>query len=384
MLNNLTLYTAPLTAALVAHDTAVLTRNGTLQMITPTPRWRNALLLPTIIGGIAMASSHAAMTISLLVWGEVTQPQVGWNRIALTLLIQCATFFAVAFIGGALGRYANIHTSGLLAFAAVFLLAILPEIVPSGSPWLLPGGATAPQIGYVWSLDNQILRIIQIIVVCALAWYTIAFHKTDLRSGGRRAALPLIALCAATITGLALPTTEYKAISQPSMERESCSSYTLSSGNVLSICLFREHKRYLETVGGNYAEAYELLLAAGVPQRYLPLDLEEAGRLPTANEKPSDLGSVTFPLQGPNVKPVPLTINTEMQQSIANTLSIPMSCRSSNSQTFNELVESQDKEVLASWDTTFTFILSVFNGEQNSYNEEDFVKAFDHLSRTCS
>lgn len=133
-LSNFNIYTLPLLAAFVSYDTASLCRPGSLHMIAATPRWKAALLLPSIIATASITTTHIIMTLTMLMWGQVTNPMVGWERIALTLTLQILTFLAVALIGATIGRHTPAHTAGFIAFAALFLLALTSESFPGGTP----------------------------------------------------------------------------------------------------------------------------------------------------------------------------------------------------------------------------------------------------------
>lgn len=262
-LSNFNIYTLPLLAAFVSYDTASLCRPGSLHMIAATPRWKAALLLPSIIATASITTTHIIMTLTMLMWGQVTNPMVGWERIALTLTLQILTFLAVALIGATIGRHTPAHTAGFIAFAALFLLALTSESFPGGTPWLVLQGATAPQVGYVWTWQGQLLRLIQVFLITAAAAYTITARKTPTSEQGPSKLAPIAILAATTLTGFALPTTTYKTPLTTTLERSACSHYILSTNDPLEICLTYEHRRAIHYVADSYVEAYERMISAG-------------------------------------------------------------------------------------------------------------------------
>lgn len=380
-LSNFNIYTLPLLAAFVSYDTASLCRPGSLHMIAATPRWKAALLLPSIIATASITTTHIIMTLTMLMWGQVTNPMVGWERIALTLTLQILTFLAVALIGATIGRHTPPHTAGFIAFAALFLLALTSESFPGGTPWLVLQGATAPQVGYVWTWQGQLLRLIQVFLITAAAAYTITARKTPASEQGPSKLAPIAILAATTLTGFALPTTTYKTPLTTTLERSACSHYILSTNDPLEICLTYEHRRAIHYVADSYVEAYERMISAGVDPLLLPSRLEEETAVPSPHEGKEGVAYLGIPALGPFVPQADLSHDPDFQMLIANTVSVPAQCYND---TFNTLVGGQDMSFLNHWDITFGFATAALALTPTPFTTDEYADSLHAMADACS
>lgn len=388
-LPNVLLYTLPLTGAIAAHDTAKLFVPGTKAMLIPTRHRHIAVTFPALLAGSAAGAAHILVTAVLLALGQVTNPAVGWHRVGLTLLVQVSVLYSGAFLGGVAGRYLATRTAAFSTFIGLFILGISSEFTPIGTPWIQSMGATAPQLGYVWGLHNQLIRGITMALLITLAAIVITKGLSTGQSRRIHSGIAAAALIAVGFGGFFLPKAPFKVPLSDSLPRNTCMQHQLITGDVLTTCVHNEHKRLNAYAGQSYAQAYNTLLAAGVSIDYLPLHLDELLRAPSPHHGKPGYSYMMLPAQSLVVPAANLPFDEEMQQAVPNGIAMFPTC---DSDVLTALQESNDQEFYDAWDKIFGFMWDIFPdaslqfapGETSGFDAQDFMAANDKVAQLCA
>lgn len=376
-LTNLSLWLLPILAGLNAFDTSLLSRPGSIEMILTGAKWRRMILAPALLSTIALSATHIILTAALLITGGVTDPVVGWHRIALTLLVQCLVFLGVALLGSAIGRVLSVSIAGFTAFALVFTLQLFTEQVSIGTQWLtLGGGATATQIGYVWNLQNQSQRIAQTILVIAACSFIIGIQHNQSRQSRIFKVAGILSLTLALCLGSVLPSAPHKTYLKPPPQANTCIQFKLEDDSDLLVCVTSESTRMLEYVAERYRDAFAAFEEANVDTSIFPHRYEESvkgtpeledgvGYLNHGNKKRSytDLGAMT---------------DEEFLNSFMSSFMVPDECTS------GEVALLDSPELLTHLEPAQDFVIGlVFDDYDSTVTAKEFEEAYQSLENSC-
>lgn len=262
----------PLCAGATAVDVSRLTRPGNVHLVVSVPRpARVYLRVAAWCAGPVIGLHLLTIAVALLV-GQVRQPSAGWWPMLGAVLVQCAAICWFAALGSALGRLTNPLLAGLAGGGAGFVLYYLAGDALTDEPQfrlLALGAATITMIGKAYNpgyLAGQA-------VVFALTSVLLLLLPVRIRSGHR---VPTGSGVLAAATAVAVIVAGM-AVFPPKREVDDPRPPEMCVGSAPEICMYPEHRRYVDLVVPQVRVLADAALKAGYPA-FVPTRIIEESR----------------------------------------------------------------------------------------------------------